>query len=244
MITLKRTRAQAMGCDWSKSAASLEELQDAPYSLLSVSVLEGGRSKFKLGKRSAAKKRDKKKASDAAKGQDTPIVPRASVASTEGGQRGAHKPALPSLNLPDRPEGANRRVKGGDVGDDHDLMPNKENTLVLGAGALKPSLGFKLDISKALIVGREPTERQLRKEKLDRYENECTKVEDFMYVGGIRVAQNKELLKGVGITHVIVFRIFVPTCVFMCLCVRGGCLQISEHTSNSAVCHWEFFSLI
>jgi hypothetical protein len=71
--------------------------------------------------------------------------------------------------------------------------------------------------------GREPTERQLRKEKLDRYENECTKIgekkekiwkvlfivalcsittstliseiffvflsEDFMYVGGIRVAQ-------------------------------------------------------
>jgi len=219
-ITLKRTRAQAMGCDWSKSAASLEELHDAPYSLLSVSVEEGGRAKFKSGKRSvSAKKRDKKKERDAAKGEDIPIVPRASVASTDGGQRGAHKPALRSLNLPDGPEGANRRVKRGDVGDDHDLMPSKENTPALGAGGLKPSVGIKLDISKALNVGREPTERQLRKEKLDRYENECTKVEDFMYVGGIRVAQNKELLKGVGITHVSILRVFVCGCG---VSVRGG----------------------
>jgi protein-tyrosine phosphatase len=183
-----------MGCDWSKSAASFEDLHDAPYSLLSVSVEEGGRAQLKSGRR-GSKKRDKRKARDAAKGNDSgPVVPKSSGHVSDDG---AHKSTLPSLNLPDRSESANRRD------DDLGRAPNKgSNVPVLGAG-LKPALGFKLDISKAISQGREPTERQLRKEKLDRYENECTKVEEFMYVGGIRVAQNMQLLKAVGITHVI-----------------------------------------
>ncbi|EKX41274.1 hypothetical protein GUITHDRAFT_74911, partial [Guillardia theta CCMP2712] len=31
----------------------------------------------------------------------------------------------------------------------------------------------------------------------------CTRVEDFLFVGGVAVAQNLELLKGVGITHIL-----------------------------------------
>eukprot|EP00960_Hanusia_phi_P011234 328637-Hanusia_phi.AAC.5 len=62
---------------------------------------------------------------------------------------------------------------------------------------------LKLDVSKAQELPREPTERQLRKEKLDKYEKECTRVTDFLYVGGLHVAQNLELLKGVGISHII-----------------------------------------
>ena len=190
-----------MGCDWSKSAASFEELHDAPYSLLSVSVEEGGRAQHKASKR-ASKKRDKRKARDAAKGQDdsAPVVPKSSSSISDGDIRGAHKSMTPSLTLPGRPEGANRR------GEDLEVAPNKGITVpAIASGGAKPSLGLglKLDISKAISQGREPTERQLRKEKLDRYENECTKVEEFMYVGGIRVAQNIQLLKAVGITHVI-----------------------------------------
>lgn len=186
-----------MGCDWSKSAASFEDLHDAPYSLLSVSVEEGGRAPFKAGKR-ASKKRDKRKARDAAKGQDdsATVVPKSSSANSDGDTRGAHKSMMPSLNLPGRPEGANRR--GEDENDKKGI-----NVAAIASGGAKPALGLKLDLSKAISQGREPTERQLRKEKLDRYENECTKVEEFMYVGGIRVAQNIQLLKAVGITHVI-----------------------------------------
>ncbi|EKX34944.1 hypothetical protein GUITHDRAFT_90369, partial [Guillardia theta CCMP2712] len=62
---------------------------------------------------------------------------------------------------------------------------------------------LKLDISKAQEIPREPTERQLRKEKLDKYEKECTRITDYLYVGGLHVAQNLELLKGVGISHII-----------------------------------------
>jgi len=183
-----------MGCDWSKSAASFEDLQDAPYSLLSVSVEEGA---LKGSKRASGKKRDKRRARNTAKGDDEsiPVVPKSSRVESGERDHGAHKAAAPSLNLPCA---ANRRTKDGE---EAKATPNKENTPVLG---LRPGgLGLKLDLSKAIHQGREPTERQLRKEKLDRYENECTKIEEFMYVGGIRVAQNKELLLGVGITHVI-----------------------------------------
>ena len=65
----------------------------------------------------------------------------------------------------------------------------------------KPSIS--LNISKALEIPREKTETELRAEKLKKFENECTRVEDFLFVGGVAVAQNLELLKGVGITHIL-----------------------------------------
>jgi hypothetical protein len=34
---------------------------------------------------------------------------------------------------------------------------------------------------------------------VSRYENECTRVEDFLFVAGIRVAQNLDLLKVWGL---------------------------------------------
>jgi protein-tyrosine phosphatase len=172
-----------MGCDWSKSASSFEDLQDAPYALLSVSVEEAA---YKAGKRSGGtKKRDKKKSRDASGNVEVPKP------SSQIAEDGVHRSGLPSL-------GANRRRDETDV-------PNKENAPGLGGLGFggKLGLGLKLDLTKALNQGREPTERQLRKEKLDRYENECTQIEDYMYVGGMIVAKNKELLKRVGITHII-----------------------------------------
>jgi hypothetical protein len=53
----------------------------------------------------------------------------------------------------------------------------------------RPKMSFQLDLSKTRELPREQTETQLRAEKLKRYETECSKVNDFMYVGGIKVAQ-------------------------------------------------------
>lgn len=53
----------------------------------------------------------------------------------------------------------------------------------------RPKMYLHLDLSKTKELPREQTEQQLRAEKLKRYETECTKINDFMYVGGIKVAQ-------------------------------------------------------
>eukprot|EP00960_Hanusia_phi_P059610 764231-Hanusia_phi.AAC.5 len=62
---------------------------------------------------------------------------------------------------------------------------------------------ISLNISKALDIPREKTETELRAEKLKKFEKECTRIEDFLFVSGVAVAQNLELLKGVGITHIV-----------------------------------------
>jgi hypothetical protein len=87
---------------------------------------------------------------------------------------------------------------------------NKENSdgaLVAARPVSEPVIGqrqkFTLDIAKTLEVPREPTEKQLRQEKLARYDKECTKVLDWLYVGGLKVAENRELLVGMGISHVV-----------------------------------------
>jgi hypothetical protein len=57
------------------------------------------------------------------------------------------------------------------------------------APSSRPKMSLHLDLSKTRELPRELTETQLRAEKLKRYETECSKVNDFMYVGGIKVAQ-------------------------------------------------------
>ncbi|KAJ1467972.1 protein-tyrosine phosphatase-like protein, partial [Baffinella frigidus] len=75
------------------------------------------------------------------------------------------------------------------------LSPGKAGGMVV------PSL--KLDLTKGKAANIEPSEQQLRVEKLRRYEGECTKLEDFLFVSGVTVAHNKALLVGLGITHII-----------------------------------------
>jgi hypothetical protein len=159
-----------MGCDWSKSAGSFEDLHDAPYSLLSVTIEEGGGAQLRSGKRGSAKKKDKRRARDTK--PDPVEVPKSSSAGQQQ-RSGVHKSAsgLSSLNLPARQqEGANRRNAQDELIDEA-IQPNKENARAPALGGLggKLGLGLKLDLSKAINQGREPTERQLRKEKLDRY---------------------------------------------------------------------------
>jgi len=50
---------------------------------------------------------------------------------------------------------------------------------------------------------QEANETALRKEKLARFEHDCTRIEDFLYVSGDKVARNRELLLSVGITHIL-----------------------------------------
>ena len=61
----------------------------------------------------------------------------------------------------------------------------------------------QLDLENLSRDNGPPTELRNRKEKLVRFEKECSQVGDGLYVGGEVVAKNKEILKGHGITHVV-----------------------------------------
>lgn len=90
--------------------------------------------------------------------------------------------------------------KGG--GKSSDSPKSKAGVPSLG-GAPGKGLVLPLQVEKALEMPRERTEREIRTEKLRRYERECNKVREFLFVGGEMAAANKELLLALGITHVI-----------------------------------------
>jgi hypothetical protein len=145
--------------------------------------------------------RDKRKASSSDDDFKLLVAPNATAEPELRSQMHTGKSAKPKLDLMSMKPlpGKSKKIVDStpvrnaehNVQDDRIPAPKHawEGDNVAVSASSRPKMSFQLDLSKARELPREQTETQLRAEKLKRYETECSKVNDFMYVGGIKVAQ-------------------------------------------------------
>eukprot|EP00898_Chlorokybus_atmophyticus_P007167 jgi/Chlat1/7451/Chrsp6S07459 len=60
-----------------------------------------------------------------------------------------------------------------------------------------------LDLQAVARVEQEPSEAELRREKLAYFDKQCSKVNEYIYLGSDTVARNRDILRSYGITHVL-----------------------------------------
>lgn len=68
---------------------------------------------------------------------------------------------------------------------------------------MKNAADMKLDLASVRRASAQPTEIQLKRDKLAHFDKECSRIADHIYLGSDAVAKNRETLRANGITHVL-----------------------------------------